>query len=176
MCFVLKHDQRLSVTTVQREFRRLFRRNDVPTHQDILRWYRHRQFTATGSLLKRKSYDRQRLPPEITDVFRQRYELNKQQSVRSAGLLGLPKLTVQNLLRKHYELKPYRQQLLQKLNQEAYENPKVFCNELNNFLEDNQCVRLTKRTTYKIPIRSQTCTRDEQITINDKVQLLFFGD
>lgn len=132
---VFHYDSSSSLITVQREFRRHFRRTP-PTHQSILRWYR--QFKNSGSVLKRKSSGRARVPLETVARVRQCFEQRPQQSINSAGReLGLPKSTVWKILRKSLSLKPYRLQLLQKLKQGDFDKRKELCDNLMDSMQDN---------------------------------------
>lgn len=132
---VFSYKSSLSLITVQREFRRRFRKNP-PTHQSILRWYR--QFQDSGNVLKRKSSGRPRVPLETVARVRQCFEQRPQQSLGSAvHELGLPKSTVWKVLRKSLLLKPYRLQLLQKLKQGDFEKRKEMCDNLTDHLQDN---------------------------------------
>jgi len=100
-----------------------------------LRWYR--QFRNTGSLLKRKNPGRPSVTVETINAVRQCFERTSHQSVRNASReLGLPKSTVWKVLRTNLRLKPYRLQLLQKLQQGDFQKRIELCNELQNYLED----------------------------------------
>ena len=111
---VLWFNETKSATVVQRRFLPQFGR-PAPNVKTIKNWYE--KFTETGSVGDRGRTGRPRVDRHIVEEVQQAFERNPSKSVRkSSSELGIPKSTVQKILRKRLNFFPYKLRVVHALN------------------------------------------------------------
>lgn len=102
-----------SPISVRRRFRREFNK-DPPHVNAIRRW--SQQFTATGSVSKRKSTGRPRISEETVEHVSQSCSHSPKKSLTRRSLeLDIPRATVHKIMHKRLRLYPYKIQLLHEI-------------------------------------------------------------
>jgi hypothetical protein len=108
---VLEFHSTKSVITVQREFRRKFKK-DPPTANSIRKWYQ--KSVDTGCICKGKTSGRPSTSGETVDRVRHARQRSPRKSTsRASRELNVPQPTVWKILRKILALRPCRLKMLQ---------------------------------------------------------------
>jgi transposase-like protein len=107
---VLWYAESKSVVTVQRKFRRVYRKY-APTDKSIRKWFQ--QFQETGSVLKAHSPSRPCTSQDDTERIRVAFQRSPKRSVRHVSCkLQIPKITVHDVLQRRLKLRAYKLQLV----------------------------------------------------------------
>jgi hypothetical protein len=107
---VLWYAESKSVVTVQRNFRRAYRK-DAPTDKSIRKWYQ--QFQETGSVVKGHSPGRPSTSQDDIERIRVAFQRSQKRSVRHVSRqLQIPKITVHDVVHRRLKLRAYRLQLV----------------------------------------------------------------
>ena len=154
--------QNQSVTVTQRWVRRTMDRNP-PSRNDILRW--QQQFRNSGNLAHRGGNGRPGRTAEDIARVRLMFQENPQASTRSAATaLGIPRTTVQRILKQCLHLYPYKLQNLHALLRAGREkrlhfaahcqnNPVGYSEYLSRIVFSDECIFRLKGHVNKQNVR-----------------------
>ncbi|PSN53566.1 hypothetical protein C0J52_09183 [Blattella germanica] len=124
---VLEFGKVKSVVTVQRAFRRTFHMNP-PTNKSILKWYNN--FVEKGCICnQRKGHSgRPSVSGEVVNRVRETFLRSPKKSTRRASReLQIPTSTIKKILRTRLRFRPYKLQLVQKLQPQDKVTRSEFC-------------------------------------------------
>lgn len=134
---VLEFGKVKSVVTVQRAFRRTFHMNP-PTNKSILKWYN--DFVEKGCICnQRKGHSgRPSVSVEVVNRVRETFLRSPKKSTRRASReLQIPTSTVKKNLRTRLRFRPYKLQLVQKLQPQDKVTRSEFCTNLQALMEND---------------------------------------
>ena len=132
---VLWHAKFESYWAVQQEFRRVYQQ-EPPSKPAILYWVK--QFTNTGSLLRKKGSGRPRVSNERVGQIAEKFDRSPKTSVHIASLqLGVSKSAVHRVVRRRLHLYPYIPQLRHALQPTYAPNRFAWATEMLDMIDND---------------------------------------